>query len=86
MQITSYGKNILILNLIYPLKSRNVPLGVHVPQFGNPCLTTISKIGIEFARRLTSKKRKGATIRGPGKFFRGPGKILKKGTFLFEKI
>ena len=21
---------------MYPLKSRNVPLGVHVPQFGNP--------------------------------------------------
>ena len=22
---------------MYPLRSLNVPLGVHVPQFGNPC-------------------------------------------------
>ena len=36
MQITNYGKNILILNLMFPLKSPNVPLGVHVLQFGNP--------------------------------------------------
>ena len=36
MQIISYGKNVLILNLMYPLKSRNVPLGVHIPPVWEP--------------------------------------------------
>ena len=29
---------------MYPLKSQNVPLGVHVPQFGNPCYRKIKMV------------------------------------------
>ena len=29
------GRNIM-LHIMYPLNNQNAPLGVHVPQFGNP--------------------------------------------------
>jgi len=29
-----------MLQKMYPLNNQNVPMGVHVPQFGNPCSKT----------------------------------------------
>ena len=57
MQIKSHGKNILILNLMYPLKNRNVPLGIYVPQFGNPCtIYTTFKISNLITTQSVSSK------------------------------
>ena len=37
---------------MYPLRSLNVPLGVHVPQFGNPC----SSPSVDYTVKAKSKK------------------------------
>ena len=29
---------------MYPLRTLNVPLGIHVPQFGNPCIRFLLKV------------------------------------------
>ena len=44
---------------MHPLRSRNVPLGVHVPQFGNPCTkATNKKMTAGKASRSTSYHKK----------------------------
>lgn len=42
---------------MYHLKRANVPLGVHVPQFGNPCSRNSNRsfIGTFVKREVTSK-------------------------------
>ena len=45
---------------MYPLKSQNVPLGVHVPQFGNPCSKALVKdefVSIHWDKKLIQEGR-----------------------------
>ena len=44
---------------MYPLRSLNVPLGIHVPRFGNPCIKgTIAAFFVFAGCCLNTKKKK----------------------------